>query len=393
MTYCFSKMSIFKAVLLCFTIWFLAVATTQNQATIPKERLTINLRFLKAFPGQTFFEIKTGFLWSLAYLGAELPLGCYPKLVKQIERHRFEVNLYEAGFPNFALQPLAKILDSLKNTDEYARMCGIDVGRFVALTVHSPRHYYSISGAAPTFSEFQKRHGLTVENQLVFPVKNSNVTKGERVLKFKMTENPLEFAFFAEEGRGSFENGDFQASEFETLDVMPNGQLRFAVYDKNGNLLPGTSPEFGSAGKPGKCLWCHESALQNLFFGTPKIGEYLSPEDFSKTISRMQKNLKIFQKSRKSEIVFENEFDHAAHELLAQSFFEPSLERIAAEWEWPKHRVSPFLKGLKTHRNPEYPALDSVLFDRREIDRLMPFGVSPVPESAREISVFEPDFF
>ncbi len=72
-------------------------------------------------------------------------------------------------------------------------------------------------------------------------------------------------AFIAQEGTGSAQQGSFEPSDFEVFDFMENGQPRFAIYDHNGQLKTAVPPSLGEAGKPAKCMWCHESNIQPNF--------------------------------------------------------------------------------------------------------------------------------
>ena len=63
----------------------------------------------------------------------------------------------------------------------------------------------------------------------------------------------------------------FDLAEFDLIDLMPNGQLRYAVYGLDGVLLPYSSSDYGLAGKPAKCMWCHEGIISPLFTNNQEV--------------------------------------------------------------------------------------------------------------------------
>ena len=78
---------------------------------------------------------------------------------------------------------------------------------------------------------------------------------------------------------------------------MPNGQLRIALYDKNGNLKEAADSNITHAGKPAKCLWCHESGIQPLFREQIHVKGYMNPEVFLDSLEKFNLLLKSPSKS------------------------------------------------------------------------------------------------
>ena len=82
---------------------------------------------------------------------------------------------------------------------------------------------------------------------------------------------------------------------------------------------------------------------------------------------------------------------HSLMEYIYIDFMEPSLERVAEEWGLTVAETASILQGLPTHANAEWGFEN--LYDRKDIDVLAPYEITEVPESSRELSVNEPNFF
>lgn len=364
-----------------------------SPAPVPDERLVIQLRWCKAYPAETGKNIEKGLAWTLSFLGAELPKGSLPQVLRNTEDPAIlEVHLEKAGFNATAQTALADILDSLKRTPEYERFCSVDLGRFVVLTVHSPFHYYRITGLPRTLASFRSIHGMNEQSTRHFPVIRSSIAVGNRDITFQTGASPRDWAFIAAEGYGRMEYGNFTPTEYEVFDVMPNGQLRFGIYDQNGHWETGTPAYLGEAGKPGNCMWCHESSVQTLFSPTFDVPGQLTARAFKDTVRLLNTTLKQYQRSRKSEVEFDSVYAHTQHELLYITFMEPSAQRIANEWGTSTGEVEYRLRYAPTHRNAEFPWM-GLLYRRQDVDALAPVRATPIPGSVRETATFEPDFF
>jgi hypothetical protein len=220
--------------------------------TLPTPDLRLRIRWIKNHPNETWQDFRTGVIWSASYLGATWPRGSFAKAVQEAEPGVYTLDFGQMGLPESAKAPLLAVLDSLRRTEEYAQQCGIDVGRLWLLTVHSSWHYYAITGADARLNDFRQRHRVTTEEALVFPAVYSSVAHGNRVVYLPDSVAWPELGFLAEEGYGRLELGNFEASDYEVLALMPNGQLRYAIYDQVGRLESHTPSVLGEAGKPSK---------------------------------------------------------------------------------------------------------------------------------------------
>lgn len=354
------------------------------------DSLKINLIWHKAYPTETFNNVKTGVLWSLSYLGAALPRGSFESAFTFYDSTRFNFNLSKIGFSKNAENALARICDSIKKTEDYTRNQAIDLSRFLVLTLYSPFNYYEITGVFKTYREFAKNYSLT-EDPYLFGVTNSEVSKGNRLIKFSKNKPIWQTGFVAEEGKGILANGTFTTEGFETFDFMPNGQLRYAIYDKNGKLNDATSPELTASGKPGKCMWCHELYLQPLRTENISVPGLLSNEEFLQLTKQLQQNLDDARKPFNSDIDFTKRQAHTQSELLYISFMEPSLMRLKSEFKGHKKPLKK-IERLSTHIYEEFPFLGN-LYTRNKVDAFFSYPKMRIPFSVREKSEYEPVFF
>jgi hypothetical protein len=353
------------------------------------DALTIHVRRCISYDGEDMTHWKAGIIWSFSYIGATWPKGSFTRAVQPVSPLIYQFNFKEMGLPAAAQLPLAQLLDSLKKSDEYQQRCAIDLGRLLMLTVHSSWHYYRLAGAEPRLANVLK--AFDTNETLQFPAIYSSVAKGNRILYLQRQPGPL-FTYLAEEGDGRYQLGNFQATEFETFSLMPNGQFRYAIYDQAGNLEAATPQHLAGAGKPTKCQWCHESKVLPLFKQTYSIAGFATPREFNDEIARHQTVINAYREQLSTEINYKqgNE-EHAFAEILYVSFMEPSIKRIAAEWGWTEPEVRQYLKGLPTHKHPEFPQLGT-LYHRHDVDKMAPYPTLKVPDSAREMGE-EPNFW
>jgi hypothetical protein len=172
---------------------------------------------------------------------------------------------------------------------------------------------------------------------------------------------------------------------------MPNGQLRFAIYDKKGQLENASPSKFSEAGKPAKCQWCHESQVMPLYKDTPDVPNFMTSKEFLSEVEKLQGYLKAYQDTLSSKIIFSNTNNHSLQELLYISFMEPNLQRIALEWNLSEAEVLMRVKKFKTHKNEEFKFLGD-LYHRHDVDKKSPFKTLKVPKSIREETKFDVNY-
>jgi hypothetical protein len=372
---------------LFFTVTVALLLTSSIELSPSSE---INIHYTLNYTDDSWEKNRVGLLWALSYLGAELPKGSFNKNIKWIDERTFCINFKNLGFNQRALAAVGTICDSLKATAVYKKTNSIDLGHFITLTLGSSWHYYEITGVPRTYTEFIKEHTFTSHE--VFPLTHSTVSKHHRILKFNASENILHSAFVAEEGAGKIDSSTFVPSEFEVLDVMKNGQLRFMVYNAKGNLIAAGNKSLGEAGKPAKCIWCHEIYIQPLFKATDTLQNFITPNQFQEKIKEQNVLLKAYRKKLHSEIDFSKLQDHTYQELIYISFMEPSLERLSQEWKMPLEHLRTLLKEKPRHTHHEFTFLGELLH-REALSDSANYNPGKLPKSIREENESEPDYF
>lgn len=350
-----------------------------------ESRHQISIRWVKSHRGESRDDMMRGLAWNLSLVGAWIPPGGLESILEWKNSTTFILDVSRLGYPSSILASWELLLTALKNTDEYRVMEGVDAGRFVALTLNSSWHYYGLTGASLSLNGYKSRYSYAPFRGAVV---NSSVAFGHREVMIS-TGSARQISFIAAEGEGSLKDQTFSPEEYETLDVMQNGQLRFALYDDRGQLKSHASPELTAAGKPAKCLWCHEVNIQALNVMEDVQG-YYTYEEFRDIINNANATLSYYRKSLQTGIDFDNIQDHVYGEIIYVSFMEPSAERLAEEWQMPLSQVEALLGALVVHRHDEFDFLGDKLYRRREAEVFSPYTFLAVPDDARESSSFEP---
>lgn len=350
--------------------------------------IKLNFKWYKAYDGQTWEHVKTGMIWSFSSLGAMLPKGSLDSALMFSDSTLFEVDLQKLGFQPESEKALQTICNFIKQTPDYRKNQFIDLSRFFMLTLHAPYNYYRIVGVEKTYKSFEKRYHL--DDAYVFGLTKSSVSKGHRLIRLSKDTTLFRSAFVAEEGEGSLTNGTFQTVNFEVVDIMRNGQLRFAIYDKNGQLTDASDSTHSFAGKPSKCMWCHELYIQPLYSQNTAVSNMMSNEEFTEHVKDFQEKLDRYRNLLDSEIDFHKKQDHTYSELLYITFMEPPVRRLREEFQ--SDGVLTKLKKMTPHIDKEFSFLGE-LYQRKVIDSLFSYPKLSIPEHAREKSNFEPNYF
>ncbi len=87
-----------------------------------------------------------------------------------------------------------------------------------------------------TLEGFLEAHSL--DSALAFPVLESTVLKEHRMIRFAVSPHAEHLAFLAQESPEGISRPVFHIDAYEAFGILPNGQLRFAIYDAQGKLAP-----------------------------------------------------------------------------------------------------------------------------------------------------------
>jgi hypothetical protein len=368
----------------------LSTLSSCTQAPPADPALVIDLRWVQNYSGETRGNVDTGLYWALSFLGAKLParanvLNWHGRVVT--------VDLSAAQVKPDSKAAWKKLLQVLRSSDEYRKMGAIDIGRFVLLSLCSANHYYELTGTSPTLSGFLIHHNFEPRR---IAVVESGVAHGNRLIEVGSGGVNGTTVFLAYEGRGSLKDGSFEKEDIEALEFMQNGQLHFALYDLSGHLKPAATLELTKAGKPSKCLWCHEINLNPPFLNKTDLPGYYSTQDFKDLVARQMRLVSGYRQALKSKVDFRKTQDHTNAENLYMSFAQPTAERLAAEWNMPVDAVRRILRAgnLKPHPHSEEAddgILGDALYDRSQVDALAPYTSVRAPTDFREPSSYEPD--
>lgn len=349
--------------------------------------LVITLKWNKSYSSETPQQVETGLQWCFSFLGATLPPSTYKQALEWTSQTHIRINLEKLGFNAGALHAFSALLSKLISSQEYTKTGAIDIGRFVMLTLNSSNHYYKITGAEPDYNTFESRFNY---DSMKVAILESSVSKGERLIRLPKGNIPASWGFTAAEGSGSLKDHSFVAKEHEVITIMPNGQLRFAVYNEQQELIPGANSMHTDAGKPAKCLWCHEIVIQRSFSAVTSLPGYYPIDTFTSIIKRKMELLGQYRSNLSSVLDFTKRQDHTQVELLYSTFMEPSADRLANEWGISINAVKSRLSGLSTHQHQEFIFLGD-LYYRKEVEEFAPFKSTHTPGSAREVTADEPD--
>jgi hypothetical protein len=346
-------------------------------------RDVIELRWVKAYPRESRSDVETGLLWGLSLAGATLPKGAH---VIDWHGDRITLDLARARVLEGTLPAWREFIAAMKDSGEYRTRGALDAGRFMAIMLGDPDRYYALTGATPGYQAARDRYHFDGRPAAIV---RSGVALGSRRIDLSVADSAAQLALVGFEGRGSFADGSFVAHEMELVDVMPNGQLRFALYDLEGRLKHGATPELTRAGKPAKCMWCHESGLMMSLVEYPAVNGFYDRPEFDALIEKRREILSSYRRRLDMQIDFDERQDHTFAELLYLSFEEPSRQRLAREWDVSEERAAELLRGTPTHAHGEFAFLGSELYHREDVEKLAPYTVMAAPRSVRELSAPE----
>jgi len=340
-----------------------------------KENHKINLRWTKAYPEDSFKKSYTGLKWALSYLGSNIASDTLLNGIS-FKDSIITLNVKALGFSENASKNLSELHRTFKNSEEYNKFNALDLGRYVSLIFGNPYNYYAIVDVPKSLEQFEQFYALDSAKGYI---DNSSISKVDRIISYSNPSENNSQGFISAE----IDSISKAILEYETMEIMPNGQLRFGIYDINGELKNVANKNITKAGKPAKCIWCHEVNVQQLFRPQQDHYSYLSYIKFNDTLKYFNQKLQSYQDSSWKDKNIKNKMQHTELELLYIAFMEPNAERIAKEWNIPVNEVKHKLSHLKTHVYEEFPFLGD-LYHRKDIDLLTPYKIVEAPESIRE---------
>ncbi len=337
----------------------------------------LHLKWNKAYADDTIDKSIIGLKWGLSYIGAKLPTSLNGII---ITNNIISININELGFSESAIEKLTLLHSKIMESDEYQKTKSIDIGRYVSLVLGASEHYFEISGTPKTLEELLSNYTLLPQKGYVT---RSTVSLVHRSIQFS-EQNGFNQLFLSQE----MDSISGTIYEYETIELLENGQLRFGIFDRNGNRINSADPSHTNAGKPAKCMWCHESVINQMFISQLDFPDYLPYTDFQNTLITYRSshhNLKI---KLPDGVDFTQTQQHTLTELLYITFMEPSAERLSLEWNIPLAKIKKLLLGLPTHTHEEHHFLGD-LYHRSDVEKFAPLKGLTVSGSVREKSEVE----
>lgn len=368
-----------NCILIGFFFIFLSCESnsTSDLIDIPSTNSSLNLKWNKAYPDDNIDKSIIGLKWALSYIGAKLPVALNGISTSET---LITISIDRLGFSSNAGEQLSKLHSKIIASEEYRVNNNIDLGRYVSLLIGASEHYYEIIGTPKKLENILSNYTLKPEKGYV---NNSNVSFEHRIIQFS-EQNGFNQVFLSEE----IDPITKEIFEYETIELLPNGQLRFGIFDKNGDRINSADPAHSAAGKPAKCMWCHESTINQMFTPQLDFTGYLTATDFQNILIGYRESNRTQKLALTDGVDFSQTQQHTLTELLYISFMEPSAERLSIEWNLPLLEVQSRLAGFSTHIYDEFPFLGN-LYYRKDIENLAPLAGLSISSNVRESSLVE----
>ena len=366
-----------KKIVLFFFLCSILSCENDSYSDLIETETSINLKWNKAYADDSFDKSLIGLKWALSYVGATLPSSNNGFFNTETS---ITIDIKKLGFSEDAKQKLLKLSKKIQATSEYRTNNSIDLGRYIALLLGASQHYYEIIGTPKTLTQVLNQYTLLPQKGYV---NNSGVSLEHRIIQFS-EQNGFNQVFLSEE----VDPVSGEIYEYETIELLPNGQLRFGIFDAEGNRKDNADSAHSNAGKPAKCMWCHESNINQMFNPQNDYIGYLTYLDFQNTLITYRESNRTQKLALTDGVDFSQTQQHTLTELLYISFMEPSAERLSLEWNLSITQVQNLLSGLPTHVHNEFSFLGN-LYDRNDVESLAPFQGLAVSSNVREASPIE----
>jgi len=307
-----------------------------------------------------------GFYWALSYLGATVPAHEIEQVIEQGKAGQVVLHPERLGLGEKGQQAFVIICDSILQSRSYRALGEIPMGAFIAIFIGSASHYYAVTEAPRTLEEFIRLHDTPLRT---YEIRRSQITGESRMIAMNKQKGIKSFWAITR-------SSDSKTNASEAIDMMANGQLRFMVYDESGQLVSAPREPMNQAGKPAKCMWCHEGRLQ-------KEHEARRPNRWlRKFVNRKNSELDKFRHTLSTHYYFEPHPAHTYMEKMYINYMEPTLLQLSKEWQMSVSELEIILRATKRHLHVEFSFGDS-LFHRKDLTPLAPYSYR-IPRDVRE---------
>lgn len=325
-------------------VWGSVVALTTlagcgpaDDSGAPRPEAEFRLAWYPADETETWDDVEVGLDWAWSQMGALPPPGTANGTRTSVDGVvTFPVALDDLALPPSAREVVDTVVAELSPAGE-----PVDIGRFLMRSLHEPARYAAMTGACPTRGEWAAARQAA--DPLLYAVTTSLLTSEDRRVALNAGPTVVgAIGYLAESGEGSLADGTFTPREAEVVDVMPNGQFRYAVYGEDGALLP--AGEHAPTGTPGKCAWCHEDHIQAGSDANASAEGYIDHATWTSERVAAQAVLDSYRASLATSIDFSPPV-HEAAERLVEGFLFPDDRRVALEWGVSEAAVRILLGG------------------------------------------------
>ena len=292
--------------LIALSFLFSCSKTTGNQEG---QANTIRLKWFSSHQKDSFESHTIALKWCLSYLGSNKIVIDDSEAFTYNNPH-ITLDINKLGFDDNAINQLKKLHLIFKTSEEYKKHGAFDIGKYIVMTLGSSHHYYKIHNTPKNIDTYTT---LYLFNELKGYINNSSISnpKINRIVSYSTLTEKYKQAYISKE----IDAESKEVKEFEMFERMSNGQLKFAVYNVNGNLIPNSNHQVGGAGKPAKCIWCHEVVIQPTFRPQNDFRGYLSAPQLLDTLVFYGLELRNYQNSLWKESAIKNTELHTNMEL------------------------------------------------------------------------------
>lgn len=346
--------------------------------TLQSDPNVIKLKWNQSYPNEKMEDAVTGLFWALSHCGAKNTSLNTSAIIT--DSNTIILNLYYLGFIPNALNNMASLHESIQSSEEYKNNNSVDIGRYITLLIGASNHYYQITGVPLTLKEQLSNYKLVPDSGYV---NNSTISNQHRTIKFSALNNLNQLLISTE-----FDSISGEILEFETMELMENGQYKFAIFDADSQRINSAPRATSNAGKPAKCMWCHESKINPTFAVQKDSTGFLTYQQLQDTLLHLRSKVSQVQNSIQSGVDFSNNQEHTQMELQYIMFMLPSPLRLSNEWGRSQNEVLTLLANEKRTLHPEFSFLPAG-YTRMSVERFSPHKGLVTSSLVREESAYE----
>ena len=374
-------MRILFASLVVISILSIGSCIHDSVSPVSQNPAEINLKWNPSYPNENIEDALTGLFWCLSHVGAHNTNANASGI--EVSSNNILLKTASLGFSTQAQESIGALHQSIIRSQEYIQNNSIDLGRYITLLIGASNHYYRITGIPAKLDQQMANYSLLSETGFV---NNSSISDHHRTLQFS-EQKGLNQLFISTE----IDSITGSILEFETMELMDNGQFKYAIYDSDSQRISAALTDASNAGKPAKCMWCHESNVNPMFKTQNDYAGFLTFQQLQDTLVHFRSQLNSKQAFLPDGVDFSQKQAHTQMELQYIMFKQPSPMRLANEWNMTINEVTQLLTNETRFNYPEFPFLP-LGYNRNDIEKHAPVRGLLTSGSVRERSPFEVNY-